>query len=164
MVIAVALGGIVMVGMIGSPSVVTMVPCELEGVANGVIRQQGKNEGGKIQHHQVSRILFAHQPAGEQGKSGLHEQNQISGEQRPGEVCGNADVPHGIGQFHGNRFLGRLGLELVVGFLLCREVRTGRIWSCGDEKIAGGILHAGFIAGGDASRIRLWALVGKAGC
>src|ERR1039458_5121221 len=137
---------------------------ELEGVTNGVISEQGKNKGGKIQHHQMSRILLAHQPAGEQGKSSLHEENQVSREQRPAKVGGDADVPHRVGQLHGNRFFGRLGLEIVVGFLLCHKVRAGRIWSGGGQSVAGGILNAGSIAGSDASRIRPGTRVGKAEC
>src|SRR4030095_14815321 len=51
---------------------------KLEGVTNGVIRDEGKYVRGEVQHHQMAGILLSNQTAGEKGEAGLHEEHKVS--------------------------------------------------------------------------------------
>ena len=127
---------------------------ELERVADRVIRQKREHVGREVQHHEVRGVLPAHQAAREQGESGLHEQHEVAGIEGPRGVGGHPDVPDRVRQLHRERLLGGLGLILVEGFFLRREVRIGLVGRLGhDEGIAGRVDRRGFVTRGNAGGI-----------
>ena len=96
---------------------------ELKSVADRVVREERKNVRGEIQHHQVAGIFLAHQSTRQERKTGLHEEHQVSGEERPREVRRDAGVAHSVGQLQGQRFLGGLRLKIVVVFFALCVIR-----------------------------------------
>ena len=94
---------------------------KLKREADSVIRQERKNVRREIQHHQVRCVLLAHQPARQQRKSRLHEEHQISGQQRPGKIRADARVSHTVRQFQRQRFLRGLRLKLIKVLLDLRD-------------------------------------------
>src|SRR5271170_2346454 len=69
---------------------------ELKCISDREIGQEGEHVGSEVQHHQVRGILFSNQPAREQGKTCLHEKDEVTCIQGPGKVRGHADVPHAV--------------------------------------------------------------------
>ena len=99
-------------------------------------------------------VLLAHQSAGEQREPGLHEEHEVSGDQRPGEVGADPDVADVIGQLDGQRLFRRLGLELVEVFLLLGVVRRARVGRLRNhERIARRVGGCGLVSGGRARGI-----------
>ena len=73
-------------------------------------------------------------------------------------------MAHAVGQFHGQRLLGGLGLIIVEGLFVRGVVGSGFVRGLGDDKgIAGGVNGVCFVAGRDASRVGLGRVVAKAG-
>jgi hypothetical protein len=134
---------------------------ELERKTDRVIGEKCENVRRKIQHHEMAGILFSHQPAGEEGEAGLHEEDQESRIKGPRKVGGESNVTHRIGEFHGERLFGCLSLKFVK-FLLALFVG----WRCfvggfGDGKgVSPGIGRVALIAGGNAGRIRFRRCLG----
>ncbi len=135
---------------------------KLEGVPDGVISEEGEDVGREVQHHQMSGIFLAHQSAGEERESGLHEEDQVTRIEGPGEVGGDAEVPDIVGEFDGQRLLGGLRLIVVKIFLvLCKigSVLVGRFRD--DKGIARGVGSGRAVAGCHAGWISLRGLVRK---
>ncbi len=104
----------------------------------------------------MSGILFSHQATGEQCKAGLHEQHQVSGKERPGEVGADARMTNSVGQLDGQRLSGNLSLVFVISLLLVGVVGSGLIsWFSNHERITGGIDGLLLVARGGAGRIAL---------
>lgn len=101
-------------------------------------------------------VLLAHQPTGEQGEPGLHEEHQVPRVEGPAEVGGDPHVPDGVGQLDRQRLFGCLVLVLVEGFFLLRVVRICLVGGLGDNKgIPGRVDGSGLVARGNAGGIRL---------
>src|SRR5439155_149391 len=81
--------------------------------ADRIVCQEGKHVRSKVKHHEMGGVLLTHQPAGEKGETGLHEEHKIPGEERPAKVRGNPGVTDGVRQFGRERLFGRLGLVFV---------------------------------------------------
>ena len=114
---------------------------KLKGVAHSVVSEKGEDVGREVQHHQVAGVLLAHQSAGEQGKAGLHEEHQISGEESPREIGSDPEVADVVGQLYRQRLFGQLGLVVVVVFLFLRVVGRVRVSGRGYHKrVARGIV------------------------
>ncbi len=75
----------------------------------------------------MASILLAYEADREKGEARLHEEDQISGLQRPGKVCTEADVANIVGEFRGEWLARNLQLIRVVR-LFCFGVvrRCGR--------------------------------------
>ena len=134
---------------------------KLEGVADRIVCQEGKDVRREVQHHEMSGVLLAHEPAGEEGKPGLHEEHQVARVEGPAEVSADPDVPHGISQLDRQRLFGCLVLVLVESLFLLRVVRIRLIsWLRNNKGITGRVEGVRFVARGNAGGIRLWFFCG----
>ena len=82
----------------------------------------------------MGRVLLTHQPAGEKGETGLHEEHKIPGEERPAKVRGNPGVTDGVRQFGRERLFGRLGLVFVKVFFLLPVIWIRLVGGFGNDK------------------------------
>jgi len=135
---------------------------KLECVSHRVVGEESEHVRREVQHHQMRGVFLSNQPAGQQRKPGLHEQNQVACVQRPRKVGGHANVPHTVGKLNCQRFLGCLCLVIVEG-LLVRGVVGSRLigWLDRDEGISGAIDGCRLVPGRRAGRIRFGSVVGK---
>src|SRR4029453_7631553 len=60
------------------------------------VREECEDVGREVEHHQVPGVLLAHESAGEECESCLHEEHQVGGIEGPGEVGGDAQVADGV--------------------------------------------------------------------
>jgi hypothetical protein len=129
-----------------------------------VVRQKREHIGREVQHHEVTGVSLPHQSTGQQRESRLHEEHEVSREERPREVGGNAEMPDVVGKLHGQWLSGRLSLEFVECLLVFRVIGSALIRRFRhDERIAACVGRRGLVASRDDGRIALRRLSRRKG-
>ncbi len=71
---------------------------ELEREPDRVVRQQRDHERRQVHHHHVPGVLRSREAGHEEREPDLHEQHEEAGDEQPGEVDRDPEVPGLVGQ------------------------------------------------------------------